>query len=176
MQFRTLSAILFTGLLLTVSCKKDKDPEINPCMNGQLDPGETQIDCGGSCGPCPSTEFPSAGFTVNLYGDSETELSASIRELTVNGNWSLRVGNDSIDVRMNLGNSGMTGTFAMNPTGSYASYNGVNYPTLSSGIYTISAHNTTTEKMSGFFHAKFSRGVIGDTLYITNGYFEYLPY
>lgn len=176
MQFRSLSAILFTGLLLTVSCKKEKDPEINPCMNGQLDAGETAIDCGGSCGPCPSTELPIAGFTVNLYGEDETELGASTKILTHPGDWKLQVGNDSIQVNLNLGNTGATGTFTMSAVGSTASYNGLNYPNLASGTYTISGHNTTTEKMSGFFHAKFSRGVAGDTLYITDGYFEYLPY
>lgn len=171
MHWIKLTAIVFTGVLLTAACKKDEDPEINPCMNGQLDAGETAIDCGGTCGPCPSTEYPDAGYMANgdLVSPEDQILAYT------SGNWNMLLQNDTAAVSVNLGNTGAVGTFPINPSGSYASLNGVNYPTLASGTYSISEHNTSTDKMSGFFQGKFVR-VPGDTLYITNGFFEYLPY
>lgn len=167
-----LSAIVFTVLLLTAGCNKDKEVTINPCLNGKLDAGEMAIDCGGNCGPCPSTEFPYAVFSV--YGET---VSMSSKQLVHSGNWSLQLANDSIDVQLNLGNSGTTGTFSMNPAGSEITYNGLHYSILTSGTYSITQHNTTTHKMSGFFHGKFVRpGIIGDTLRVTNGTFEYISY
>ncbi len=77
---------------------------------------------------------------------------------------------------MNLGNDGSVGTYSMSPVGSAATYDGINYPTLASGVFSISQHNTVTNKMSGFFQGKFTRGIVGDTLRIVNGFFEYLPY
>lgn len=170
MQWSKLTAIVITGLVLTASCKKDEEPSIDPCLNGQLDAGETAIDCGGSCGPCPSTEYPYAGFTVN-----GTALIASSKQLTYNNGWTLNLTADSVTLQLNIGNDGSVGTYTMSPSGSMASLDGVNYNTLASGIYSISAHNPATEKLSGFFQGKFVR-VPGDTLYITNGFFEYLPY
>lgn len=169
MKHRKLAAIVITGMLLTAACKK-KDPEIDPCLNGQLDAGETAVDCGGSCAPCPQTDYPHAGFTAN-----GTARSASIHDLTYNNGWQLHAGTDSISLILNLGNDGTVGTYQMSPSGSSAVYNGTAYPTLATGIYSISEHNQTDEKLSGYFQGKFVR-VPGDTLYITNGYFEYLPY
>lgn len=170
MHWNRFTAIVITGLLLTVACNKEEDPVINPCMNGQLDPGETAMDCGGTCGDCPDAEFPYAGFSYN--GNATT---ASTKQLTYNNGWTLTVSDDTVSVQVNLGNDGSVGTYTMAAAGSFASYNGLNYPTLVDGIFSISGHNPATEKLSGFFQGKFVR-MAGDTLYITNGFFEYLPY
>jgi hypothetical protein len=170
MHWSKLTTIVITSLVLTVACKKDEDPVINPCLNGQLDPGETAIDCGGTCGACPETEVPSAGFVAN-----GAAVTASIKQLTYNNGWTLNLTTDSLTLQLNLGNNGAVGTYTMSPGGSTSSLDGVNYPTLASGVYSISAHNMTTEKLSGFFQGKFVR-IPGDTLYITNGYFQHLPY
>jgi hypothetical protein len=170
MHWSALATIVFTAGLLTVACKKDEEPTINPCMNGQLDPGETAIDCGGTCGDCPETEFPYAAFDAN--GDA---LTASIKQLTYNNGWRLNLTADSISLQLNLGNNGSVGTYTMPAAGSFAQVDGLNYPTLASGTYSISAHNLASEKLSGFFQAKFVR-IPGDTLYIANGVFEFLPY
>lgn len=172
MKVYQLSAIVFTVLLLTVGCKKDEEGAVNQCLNGKLDAGETDIDCGGSCGACPSTEYPYAGFS--LYGQL---LSMPSKQLIHSTNWSLQLANDTIDVHLNLGNSGATGTFSMNASGSEVIYDGLHYSILTSGTYSITQHNTTMHKMSGFFQGKFVRpGISGDTLRITNGSFEYIPY
>ena len=170
MHWNRFAAIVITGLLLTAACNKEEDPEINPCMNGQLDPGETAIDCGGNCGDCPDPEFPYAGFSFN-----GTATIASDKDLIYNNCWKLAVSNDSVSVQVNLGNDGSVGTYTMSASGSFASYDGLNYPTLVDGVYSISGHNPATQKLSGFFQGKFVR-IPGDTLFITNGFFEYLPY
>jgi hypothetical protein len=104
-----------------------------------------------------------------------TAIIASSKQLTYTNGWILNLTTDSVTLQLNLGNNGSVGTYTMNPSGSASSLDGVNYNTLASGIYSISANNTATEKLSGFFQGKFVR-VPGDTLYITNGFFEYLPY
>lgn len=170
MHWSKLAGIVITAGVLTAGCNKEEEPTINPCLNGQLDPGETAIDCGGTCGACPETEFPYAGFTA----DGAT-FTASTKQLTYNNGWILSVTADSISLQLDLGNNGSVGTYTMPAAGSTAQVDGVNYPTLASGTYSISAHNLSTEKLSGFFQGKFVR-VPGDTLYITNGFFEFLPY
>jgi len=172
MHVHHLSAIVFTVLVLTVSCKKDEEQAIDVCLNGKLDAGETAIDCGGSCAPCPVTEYPYAGFSVN-----GTALSASVKEIDYSTVWSLHVANDSVTVQMNLGNNGTVGTYQMDPAGCSVVYNGVAYNTMTSGVYSLSSHNTTTHKLSGYFQGKFIRPAFPlDTLYISNGFFEHLAY
>jgi len=170
MHWSKLTAIIITGIVLTAACSKKDDKEINTCLNGQHDPGETAVDCGGTCGACPQTEVPTAGFQIN--GDP---VSAVTKTLTYTNGWSLYLATDTITLQLNLGNTAAVGTYPMPASGSFASMDGVNYPTLASGIYSISSLNTTDEKMSGFFQGKFVR-VPGDTLYITNGYFNHLAY
>lgn len=170
MQWRRLPVIVITGLVLTAGCNKEEEVTIDPCLNGQLDAGETAVDCGGSCGPCPVTDYPYAGFTAG----GVTGI-ASVKQLSYNNGWTLNVATDSISLQLNLGNNGAVGTYTMSASGSSANVDGVNYNTLASGVFSISEHNTTTHKLSGFFQGKFVR-VPGDTLYVTNGFFEYLPY
>jgi len=172
MQLHRIAAIVFTGLVLTAGCKKNDDVEINSCMNGQLDSGETAIDCGGNCGNCPDAEFPAAGFRI--YGST---MPAETKQLTYTSGWKLHLNNDSVSVTVNLGNNGSVGTYNMSPADCSLTYNGISYPTLADGTYSISQHNTSTHKMSGFFDANFlSPTFPGDTLHVTNGFFEFLPY
>ncbi len=175
MYFGKLATIVITGLLLTVSCNKEEEPTINPCLNGQLDAGETAVDCGGNCGDCPDTEYPSAGCMLNTSQTNVSSISFANKLLTYNNAWYLNINNDSLSVTLNLGNNGAIGSYSISPTGSSATLNGLNYLTLANGTCSISAHNLTTHKMTGFFNGKFVRSP-GDTLYITNGYFQYLPY
>lgn len=92
------------------------------------------------------------------------------------GNWSLLMSNDSLSFQFPLGNTGTIGTFPLSSAGSYAAKNGVYYLNSSNGSYSISAHDTTNNKMSGFFQADFSRTGFNDTLHVRNGQFEFLSY
>jgi hypothetical protein len=64
----------------------------------------------------------------------------------------------------------------MNPIGCYAIKDGTTYLNTSNGMYSISAHNTDDQKMSGFFQADISRTGYLDTIKVRNGQFEFLPY
>ncbi|MDH4473903.1 MAG: hypothetical protein QE487_14955 [Fluviicola sp.] len=171
MHWNRLLIVAAVSLVVMIACNKEEEPVINPCMNGQLDPGETAIDYGGTCGDCPDPEYPTAGFSFN-----GAYTSVSTKQLTYSNDWKLYVANDSVSVQVNLGNDGTVGTDTlMNASGSYAFLNGVSYPTLVEGSSSITSHNLSTQKLSGFFQATFVR-VPGDTLHITNGYFNFLHY
>lgn len=45
--------VLLIIVLTVLGCSQQQD-----CSNGQLDSGETGIDCGGNCPPCPATNPP----------------------------------------------------------------------------------------------------------------------
>lgn len=164
-------AILTTMLSIFSSCK-DKEVVIDKCSNGFLDIGETGIDCGGNCTPCIVNEPSSIYLEFN-----GTPFSYSSKTLTYsNNNWSLEVLNDSISFQFNLGSDGTIGTYTMDPVGCFAVRNGNYYLNSNAGIYSISMHDQTNHKMSGFFSANFTRTGYNDTLKVRNGQFEYMPY
>ena len=168
------TAILYSCIaMLTIfsSCKKEEE-KTDLCSNGFLDPGETSPDCGGNCPPCNTTPASYLGLKVN--GVQTLILSKS---LNYDGtNWVLSISNDSLSLNINLGSTGATGSFPISSNLTSATYNGNSYPDLHDAHYVISAHDTGDDLMSGYFYAKFSRPGFTDTLRITDGTFEYMPY
>ena len=164
--------LVFPAILLFFSACKEEKPVKAPCENGFLDAGETGVDCGGNCPPCTPVEIPVLYVECNGI-----PVSMSSKSLTYSsGNWSLLMSNDSLSFQFPLGNAGTIGTFPLSSSGSYAAKNGVYYLNSSNGSYSISAHDTTNKKMSGFFQADFSRTGFSDTLNVRNGQFEFLSY
>jgi len=164
--------LVFPAILLIFSACKEEKPAKAPCENGFLDAGETGVDCGGNCPPCVPVEIPLLYIECNGI-----PVSMSSKSLTYSsGNWSLLISNDSLSFQFALGNTGTVGTFPLSSAGSYAAKNGVYYLNSSNGSYSISAHDTTNNKMSGFFQADFSRTGFSDTLHVRNGQFEFLSY
>lgn len=169
---KTILLLLIAILSIFSSCK-DKDEPIDKCSNGFLDPGESGIDCGGNCStPCVPVEPATAFLECNGLPIGITSKTL----LYENNNWTLTVGNDTISFQFNLGSNGAIGTYTMNPIGCLAIKNSTYYTNTTDGIFSISAHNLTSKKMSGFFQANFSRNGFTDTLRVTNGQFEFLPY
>jgi hypothetical protein len=167
-----LYLLVFPAILLIFSACKEEKPAKAPCENGFLDAGETGIDCGGNCPSCTPVEIPL--LYVECNGG---EVNMTSKSLTYsNGSWALLISNDTLSIQIALGNSGTIGTFPLIGGGSYATKNTQYYMNCSNGIYAISAHNTTTHKMSGFFQADFSRTGFNDTLHVRNGQFEFLTY
>lgn len=163
--------VLVLTMLLIFSCKK-KEESVDPCQNGFLDAGEQSPDCGGPCPPCQPNYTPSLYAKVN--GITTTFSSKS---LSFDGtNWILSMSNDSLNLSIDLGNTGDVGSYTMSPTGSNCDFMGINYPTLSDGNFAISYHDTAANRMSGLFQAKFSRPGFIDTIRITNGQFDYYVY
>lgn len=173
---KVVFTLLIAMLVIFSACKK-KEAEVNKCENGYLDPGETAPDCGGKCPPCENTA--PALFYVEMNG---SEIMLSSRELNYDqGNWSLVMTNDSLNIQLNLGSDGNVGTFPMQNQGTFAFKNGTNYPIQEMGSYSISAHDQAARKMSGFFQIRFLRQfpnnpLLYDTLELTSGQFENMNY
>lgn len=164
--------LVFPAILLIFSACKEEKPVKAACENGFLDAGETGVDCGGTCPPCVPVEIPLLYVECN-----GSQVNMSSKSLTYsNGSWSLLISNDTLSIQIALGNSGTVGTYPLSSAGSYAAKNGVYYLNSSNGTYSISAHDTTNNKMSGFFQTDFSRYGFSDTLHVRNGQFEFLSY
>ncbi len=167
---KRISIITF-AMLLIFSCKKKEEP-VDPCQNGFLDAGEELPDCGGPCPPCQENFTSSLFLRVN-----GTTTTFSTKSLTFNGsNWILSMSNDTLDIQLDLGTNGDIGSYTMSPLNSNCDYYGINYPVLSDANFAISYHDTSANRMSGFFQAKFSRPGFVDTLRLTNGQFDYYVY
>lgn len=167
---RYLSA--FFAIALLISSCKDKDPEVDLCKNGFKNPGEEKIDCGGVCPDCPVEYLPYFFLKIN-----NKDVSYSNRALTFNsGQYTMSCQNDSSSFVFNLGSNGAVGTYTMNPVGTSCTYKNENYSLVSDGQFAISSHDQSARRMSGFFEVKFSRPGNVDTLFITNGQFQDIPY
>ncbi len=162
--------VLATMLLFFSACKEDEP--VDPCTNGFLDPGEIQPDCGGNCTPCPSTVVSFLTMSVN-----GSETSMSTKTLAYDGNaWTLQLANDSLNIQLSLGTTGLIATEPITTAGTFCYRNGVEYTGQVDGIYSISDHDLSTDLMSGFFQIKFFRPGLMDTLTISNGQFENFEY
>lgn len=162
--------ILSAMLLIFSACKEDEP--VDPCTNGFLDPGETAPDCGGDCPPCSTTPITFLNLDVN--GVNTSMLN---KEMDYDGNsWSLQLSNDSLNIQIGYGTSGVVGTYPTNSAGTYLYKNGTQYTGQVDGTYTISDHDVSNDLMSGFFQIKFFRPGFVDTLRITNGQFENFAY
>ena len=93
-----------------------------------------------------------------------------------NSTYSLSFSNDTINVQLNLGSDGSVGNYNISPAGTSGAYNGVQYTAFVNGQHAINEHNLNDKRMSGFFSIDFYRPGTTDTLKITGGQYEDLPY
>ena len=162
--------ILSAMLLIFSACKEDEP--VDPCTNGFLDPGETVPDCGGNCPPCSTTPITFLHFEVN-----GVNTSTLTEELNYDGtSWSLQLVNDSLNIQISFGTTGLISTEPILASGSFLYKNGTQYLGQTDGTYSISEHDVSANIMSGFFQIKFFRPGFMDTLRITNGQFENFSY
>lgn len=162
--------ILSAMLLIFSACKEDEP--VHPCTNGFLDPGEIAPDCGGDCPPCSTTPITFLNFEVN-----GVNTATSSSDLNYDGtSWSLQLANDSLNMQIAFGTTGVIGTEPILAAGSFCFKNGTQYLGQTDGTYTISDHDVSANLMSGFFQIKFFRPGFVDTLRITNGQFENFEY
>lgn len=162
--------VLATMLLFFSACKEDEP--VDPCTNGFLDPGEIQPDCGGNCAPCPINIISFLNLNVN-----GVSTSMSTQNLEYDGTaWTLQLANDTFNIQLSLGTTGLISTEAIPAAGSFCYRSGVEYSGQVDGIYSISDHDLSANLMSGFFQIKFFRPGLMDTLTISNGQFENFEY
>ena len=160
--------------ILLVACKKEEE---GSCSDGLLSPGELQVDCGGVCLPCPVDNSVSEIFLVTING---VPMQFSERTLVNSPSWIMSFSNDTINVNLNFGSTVAIGAQAIEPLYSVGTLNGKVHDDLHDGLVVISEIDTVNNRLSGFFQAKlvgyFSDSLLVDTLRITNGDFESIPY
>lgn len=174
--------IIYTFAMLVIfSACKPKEEKVDTCTNGYIDNGETAIDCGGTCKPCPPIDFPYLFTKIN--GDDLSFKTDSI--IKKNGDdYFLNFKSDSITVSINLGNNFAIGNRAINPTGTFGIYkrtinsNIITYDYLTSndGMLTFSKVDATKKEVSGYFNVNLSRTDPIDTMKVTSGNFANIKY
>lgn len=107
-------------------------------------------------------------------------MQFSQRTLVDAPSWILNFSNDTLAIRLNLGNGTASGVYAIEATFTEATMNGKAYDSVHEGLVVLADIDTANRRLSGFFEAKlvgyFSDSLLVDTLRITNGDFESIPY
>lgn len=162
-------------LFFLFACKKEE--EAGTCFDGQLSIGEHAVDCGGICPPCENINGPFEIFLVTINGKP---MQFSERSLVASPNWIMNFSNDTLNVILNFGGGTELGAYPIEQLFSEATMNGKFYDLLNSGLVVLSNVDTLNNRLSGFFEARlvgyFSDSLLVDTLKITNGDFESIPY
>jgi hypothetical protein len=154
---------------LLFSCKEEEQS----CSDGVFTPDkEHELDCGGVCPPCPSTN-PNPYSPILLCKINDSATIFQDYSLNKTPEWILNFSNDSIVASLNFGAGDSLGARSITVTNSGATLNFDAYSTLVSGTVLFSEINHTDNRLSGFFEAKFlSNTDPNDTLILTNGDFE----
>jgi hypothetical protein len=137
---------------------------------------EVQTDCGGLCPPCDDGGEPVVieSFFAKVQG---TGVSFSNRDLIKNPDWIMNFQNDSVLVTINFGSGDSLGARPIEVQNSAANFQGVSHSTLAEGNVLFTEIDNTENRLSGFFECKFvSDQNVLDTLYITNGDFQNIPW
>lgn len=170
-HMKRLNVFIFGLLLMSLffSCKDEEQS----CSDGVFSPEEeSELDCGGVCPPCSSTN-PSPYSPILLCKVNDSSAIFSDYSLNKNPDWILSFSNDTLSVSVNFGDGDTLGARPIDPVSSGAFVNSVGYSTLINGTVLFSEINNTDTRLSGFFEAKFLSNIDpNDTLIITNGDFE----
>lgn len=174
MKFSKLIVGLSVGLAI-FACKEED--VVDPCTDGYLSVGETAVDCGGNCPPCPEPEEISYAFAK--FNDVKWDFKSF--EIAYSGNYYFLADyeNDTlaIEMKLNFGNGDTLGARPISPLNNYVKVtdkqlNHVdNYNVLGSGTVVFSELDQVDNQISGFFSAKLAQG-FNDTIKVTNGQFE----
>ncbi len=157
-----------------MSCKKD--PPVDKCKNGFKDIGEEGVDCGGNCPACVKVYIPGLSLKLN-----QTPITFDTRSFTqINNLWYLKFSNDSVQVQIEIGQDIVTDSlYDINSFNTFATIDGIIYPLTNQYPSTnvgIMENITSDRRISGLFEAKFYRSGFTDTMRITSGRFDDLPY
>jgi hypothetical protein len=166
---------LILVLLLLISCNKKE--EQGTCFDGVLSSGEHQVDCGGVCPPCSAGDDVTEFFLATING---VAMQFPQRTLIDSPSWIMNFSNDTLDVHLNFGNGKEPGAYPIEELYTQATMNGKVYDYLYDGIIVLAEIDTINRRLTGFFEAKlvgyFSNPASVDTLKISNGDFENIPY
>jgi hypothetical protein len=149
------------------SCEKKPIDASTLCHNGIKDTTETEIDCGGSCEPCPpkgtfSCKMGNTNFTVNnAYGQI---ASPSIRIYA----------NDQRPLMFMFVPTGINQRLPVNYV-SFA-YRGEAWTLKDSGTVILTSLDTVRKIASGTFYFNARRTTGSDTTSVRNGVFTNIRY
>jgi hypothetical protein len=165
---KLLNIFLLITLTSIFSCKKEEEPKINPCANGQQDNGETEIDCGGPCKAC--TLYP-----YLIYRLDGVMAQSTKNQIYKEGEyWYLGIGTPGINYfQINLGTSLEVGSWDVNAFNTAAIYQNMQY-TFDNGFVGISENDTINRRLSGNFDVHLKNGT--NFLSLEDGKFEYISY
>lgn len=175
LSFQNKSLLSIFTLLFLISC--EKEPE-HTCDDGLLSPGEEEVDCGGSCPPCPTPE-PTEFASVDVMG-AFTQFATY--KLEKEDDWIIYFQNDTISVQLNIGDGDSLGVRPIKATFSKGELWTVNYPVLGEGTCLFKEIDHDKQRMSFFFEAKLGMDPsepnynVNDTLVLKNGDFEYIEW
>lgn len=168
------AGLILVMVLVLFACKKEEE---GSCFDGQLSSGEIIVDCGGVCPPCNTDDGITEFFLVTING---VPMQFSQRTLTSTPSWIMNFTNDTLNVSLNFGNGIEPGSYPIEQLYSEALMNGNAYDYLHSGLVVLAEIDTINRILSGFYEANlvgyFSDSLLVDTLKITNGDFENIPY
>jgi hypothetical protein len=167
-------SIIFFILLSILACKKDEPADT--CKNGFLDIGELGVDCGGKCPDCEKVYIP--GLSIKLNGAA---IPFENRSFTQENNfWYLKFWNDSIQVQVEIGEDIVVDSlYNINSINTFATIDGIIYPLKKpypSSNVGIIENIVQDSRISGLFEIKLYRNGFTDTMRITSGRFDDLPY
>lgn len=171
--------LILLSLAMIISCEKDSSEPSATCNDGLLNQGETGVDCGGPCNPCPIPLNPKMTAVVDNYSWEASSINATYRDDT------LRIVGEVLGhstILIKTFTDFQEDTLAIEP--GLCTFNGtVHQPTpntllkLSSleGVLIFTTMNQTDHYISGKFNFK---GVSQnqDTLEVHNGEFEEIRY
>jgi hypothetical protein len=167
----TYKSVIISLMMVIVSCQPEETqiPVLPDCMDAIQNQGETGIDCGGPCDPCPSvmsakvdgTDWHSAGSVNSLVNDSSIIILA---------------GNGSSTLSLIYTGPFTNGTYNLDAASYVLTATNTNYLS-SSGTITFQSWNFESKEVAGTFSFKaFDASGSGDTVNVTNGQFNYVPF
>lgn len=161
-------------VIVLFSCKKEEE---GSCFDGVISAGELTADCGGVCPPCAIDNSPTDFFIVAVNG---VQMQFSERTLVSSPSWIMNFSNDTLDVTLNFGNGAEPGSYAIEQPFTQATMNEKDFNFLHEGLVVLAEIDSFNNRLTGFFEAKLvwysTDSLLVDTLRISNGNFESIPY
>ncbi len=178
MRLTKLTLIWVLGLLtLFYACDKDPKPQEPSCSDGILNNGESGVDCGGPCAPCPP-------FTGQVFFAIFNGELTNFNQVQVAYGDTIHIAATTDSVQVNLIFKNLTvpdETSQLNPLiygiMPLVTYNDVEYTQFDSTYTVVVLTKNENNKLSGLFQLRLPHGLNNmDTLRVINGTFENLPY
>lgn len=167
---KLINTAFLIATLCLFACQKEEEQTIDPCANGKMDNGETEVDCGGPCTPC--YHYP---YLVYRFNGEPMQMNVGTSQYfeKIGSTWFLIAYFGGAETHLNIGPTLEVGTYPINPDSSVIYYQGTAIP-LTDGLFGISANDLNQSQLSGNFQAHFSDGQ--QLIQIDDAQFEYLKY